>query len=149
MTPLRPYDLRCEHLATARGLNTPAPRFSWALAGDGHDRRQTAYRLVVRHRGGDVLWDSGKVASAETQLVPHGGVALPPDAVLDWTVTVWDEADTPSEPRAPATIFTGLAAGDWQAQWIARYFVLPAGREVPADNPYDNRWQARPADGPA
>lgn len=146
MTPLRPHDLRCEHLATARGLNTAAPRFSWALEGDGHDRRQTAYRLVVWHRGGDVLWDSGKVASAETQLVPYGGAHLPSDAVLDWTVSVWDEADVISGPVEPATIFTGLGAGDWRAQWIARYFVLPAGREVPADNPYDNRWQARPAD---
>jgi alpha-L-rhamnosidase len=146
MTPLRPYDLRCEHLATARGLNTPRPRFSWALDGDGHDRRQTAYRLIVRHQRGQVLWDSGKVASAATQLVPYAGPALPGDAVLEWTITVWDEADIPSAPVAPAVIFTGLGERDWQAQWIARYFVLPAGREVPADNPYDNRWQARPAD---
>ncbi|MGB3336688.1 MAG: family 78 glycoside hydrolase catalytic domain [Devosia sp.] len=122
------------------------PRFSWALAGDGRDRRQTAYRLIIRPEGGDLLWDSGKVASAESQLVPYAGPALPPDAVLEWNITVWDEIDAMSEPVAPAVIFTGLSEPDWQAQWIARYFVLPAGREVPADNPYDNRWQARPAD---
>ena len=146
VNPLRPYDLRCEHLATARGLNTPAPRFSWALDGHGRDRRQTAYRLLVRNRGGDTIWDSGRVASDQTQLVTYAGPPLPSDAVLDWTVAVWDEAGRMSEPAPPATIFTGLAADDWQAQWIARYFVLPAGREAPTDNPYDNRWQARPAD---
>jgi alpha-L-rhamnosidase len=146
MTPLRPFDLRCEHLATARGLNTATPRFGWALAGDGNDRRQTAYRLMVRRQGGDILWDSGKTASDRTQLVPYGGPTLPSDATLEWTVTVWDEADHASEDLAPALIHTGLALRDWQARWIARYFVLPAGREAPADNPYDNRWQARPAD---
>ncbi|KRA48833.1 hypothetical protein ASD80_17135 [Devosia sp. Root635] len=86
------------------------------------------------------------VASGDSQLVPYGGPALPADAELSWTVTVWDEAGQASSPSAPAVIFTGLGAEDWRAQWIARYFVLPAGREVPADNPYDNRWQARPAD---
>jgi alpha-L-rhamnosidase len=146
MTPLRPFDLRCEHLATARGLNTPKPRFGWALAGDGNNRWQTAYQLVVRRQRGAVLWDSGKVSSNQTQLVPYGGAPLPPDAVLEWTVAVWDETDRVSDPVAQSLIYTGLGSADWQAQWIARYFVLPAGREVPADNPYDNRWQARPAD---
>ncbi|UYN98081.1 MAG: family 78 glycoside hydrolase catalytic domain [Devosia sp.] len=146
MSPLVPYDLRCEHLATPRGLNTSAPRFSWALRGTGVERRQTAYRLCVTQSSGAPLWDSGKVTSPRTQMIDYAGPVLPKDAILSWTVTVWDENDTVSAAAEPATIFTGLAAGDWQAQWIARYFVLPAGREVPADNPYDNRWQARPAD---
>jgi len=147
MTPLTPFDLRCEHLAEARGLNTSVPRFGWALAGDGQDRRQTAYRIVVAFADGDrVLWDSGKVASGETQLIAYSGPPLPSDAALAWTVTVWDEADRPSGPAAPALLFTGIKHEEWQAQWIARYFVLPAGREVPADTIYDNRWQARPAD---
>jgi alpha-L-rhamnosidase len=147
MTPLRPYDLRCEHLAVARGLNTPVPRFGWAIEGEGRDRRQTAYRLVVETRGASApLWDTGKIISEETQLIPYDGPPLPPDLVLEWRVMVWDEAGRPSEFTPPATIFTGLTPADWRAQWIARYFVLPAGREVPADNLYDNRWQARPAD---
>lgn len=60
---------------------------------------------------------------------------------------VWDEADQISSASTPATFATGLIdSSDWQAEWIGRYFVLPAGREAPADNPYDNPWQARPAD---
>ena len=145
MSPLRPHDLRCEHLATARGLNTAVPRLGWALEGEGTGRRQTAYRIVVDRAAGGALWDSGRIAS-DVQLVPYGGPTLPRDAVLAWRVAVWDEVDRASELSEPATIFTGLAPHDWRAQWIARYFVLPAGREVPADNLYDNRWQARPAD---
>ncbi len=137
--------MRCEHLSTARGLNTPVPRFSWALKGEGNDRLQTAYQIVVANGGGTV-WDSGKIPSCDTQLVPYGGPLLAADDVLTWTVTVWDENDEPSVAADPATVFTGLSESDWQASWIARYFVLPAGREAPADNIYDNRWQARPAD---
>lgn len=140
---LRPYDLRCEHLSTARGLNTPVPRFGWAL--EGNSARQTAYRLVVSS-GSEIFWDSGKVASSQSQLIVYGGKPLTADAVLDWTVEVWDEEDAASGKAPPGRIFTGLDADGWQAEWIARYFVLPAGREVPADNIYDNRWQARPAD---
>ncbi|MGV3573721.1 MAG: family 78 glycoside hydrolase catalytic domain [Devosia sp.] len=147
MSTLRPIDLRCEHLATAYGLNSSTPRFGWALEGDGIGQYQSAYRIVVTDSDrSTLLWDSGKVASAETQLLPYGGEPPPCDHVLDWTVEVWDEGDRSTGPSAPARIFTGIGDADWQAQWIARYFVLPAGREVPADNTYDNRWQARPAD---
>jgi alpha-L-rhamnosidase len=152
MEPLRPFDLKCEHLAVARGLNTPVPRLSWALEGEGCGRSQTAYRLIFGRdrekvaRGEADFWDSGKIASGETLLVPYAGPPLPRDAVLHWSVIVWDEAGRASEPAGPATIFTGIAPEDWQAEWIARYVVLPAGREVPADTIYDNPWQARPAD---
>ncbi|SMD00008.1 alpha-L-rhamnosidase [Rhizobium sp. RU36D] len=148
---MQPYDLKCEHLAVARGLNTPVPRFSWALRSGGGGQRQTAYRLVVGTdegavaKGSGYIWDSGKIVSDRTSLIPYGGPVLPDGAKLFWSVAVWDEADR-SSVSAPATLFTGLAADRWRAQWIARYFVLPAGREVPSDNIYDNKWQARPAD---
>lgn len=142
MPIVRPCNLRCEHLSTAYGLNTSAPRFSWALEGDG--QRQAAYQLLL-HDNVDIVWDSGKMDSGETQLILYAGPALAADRVLDWTVTTWSETGE-AVTSEPARIFTGLPHEDWQAEWIARYFVLPAGREVPSDNLYDNRWQARPAD---
>lgn len=149
---LQAIDLKCEHLETARGLNTPVPRFTWALAGEGTDRRQTAWRIVIGHdaeavaAGRGDLWDSGKTLSADSLLVPYAGPPLQSDDIIHWSVAVWDEADRASPFSAPAQIFTGLPSEQWRAAWIARYFVLPAGREVPADNIYDNKWQARPAD---
>src|SRR5262245_38540465 len=83
MTALRPYNLRCEHLSTACGLNGPAPRLSWALEGDS--LRQSAYRLVVREADGPVVWDSGKIASGDTQLIAYRGPPLRGDMVLDWS----------------------------------------------------------------
>ncbi|MBJ3786111.1 alpha-L-rhamnosidase [Devosia sediminis] len=146
MSKLRPVALRCEHHLAPMGLNRSAPRFDWALEGDGLDRRQSAWQIVVRN-GGKVLWDSGKVPSAETHQIQYAGIALASDLTLGWSLTVWDENDQPSDPVDAAPFRTGLMSqDDWQAQWIARYFVLPAGREAPSDNPYDNKWQARPAD---
>jgi alpha-L-rhamnosidase len=146
MSKLRPVALQCEHHSAPMGLNRPAPRFDWALEGEGHDRRQSAWQIVVRN-GDNLLWDSGKVTSAQTQQIPYAGTALASDQTLSWSLTVWDEKDRPSDPVEAAPFRTGLMQQrDWQANWIARYFVLPAGREAPADNPYDNKWQARPAD---
>lgn len=152
MTPMTPVQLRCEHLACVQGLNTDIPRFSWALASAGRGRAQSAYRIVLGTdrdsvaSGTGAVWDSGTVASNQTILIPYGGPALARDSVYFWSVSVWDEAGAQSAFAEPMTIFSGLSQSDWQAEWIARYFVLPAGREVPQANTYDNRFQARPAD---
>ncbi|MGR3804189.1 alpha-L-rhamnosidase [Marinibacterium profundimaris] len=148
--PMRPTQLRCEHLSTARGLNTACPRFGWAL--DGSGGYMTAWRIVAgRDRdavaaGHGDLWDSGKSPADGRRLLPWGGAPLPSDLHFWWSVQVWDETDAVSELADPAEVFTGLGPEDWRADWIGRYFVLPAGREVPQDNQYDNRFQARPAD---
>lgn len=128
------------------GLNRPEPRFDWALAGDGHDQGQSAYRIIVT--SGDLtLWDSGKVASAQTRQIRYQGTPLGSDQNFAWRVMVWDESDQASGWTDAQGVRTGLMRNDdWQAKWIARYFVLPAGREAPSDNLYDNRWQARPVD---
>ncbi len=150
---LRPVDLRCELLVEPRGLNTDKPRFSWALAGGGNDAVQSAYEIVVGANADDVAkgrgshWQSGKIASNAQLHIPYAGVPLQSDEELFWSVRVWGGAGAVSDVAAPRTFMTGLLArGDWHADWIARYFVLPAGREAPSDNFYDNRWQARPAD---
>ena len=150
---LRPVELRCEHLAEPRGLNDGQPRFSWALEGEGHERRQSAYRIVVGDdpaavgAGRGTLWDSGQVASAETLLVPYAGSRLSSDRCLYWAVQAWDESQQVGPMSVPARFWTGLMSpGDWKAQWIARYWVSSAGNQVPATTPYDNPWRARPAD---
>ncbi|RUT28345.1 alpha-L-rhamnosidase [Arsenicitalea aurantiaca] len=152
MSRLTVSALRCEHLATPLGLNTKNPRLSWSLAGTDRGLAQSAYRIVVGSdaeavaKGIGALWDTGRVEGPRPHAVHYAGRPLGSDERLYWSVMVWDETGAPSPFAAPAAIETGLDPADWRAGWIARYFVLPAGREVPADNAYDNRWQARPAD---
>lgn len=145
MPACRPETLTCELLAQPRGLNTGLPRLSWTVGGGTQGSLQTAWRIRVGEEG--ALWDSGKVAASETRLIPYGGHPLPKGDAVPWTVEIWDEADVASGPSEPQIILTGLPdEADWEAEWIARWFVLPSGREAPSDSPYDNRWQARPAD---
>jgi alpha-L-rhamnosidase len=153
MTVLQSLDLRCEHLFEPQGLNTRQPRFSWALEGAGHDRRQTAYQIVVGSRRDRVAvghgdhWDSGKVLSTETLLVPYEGSVLASDETLFWTVRVWDESDREGQFCPPAMLRTGLMdPRDWHAHWIARALVPPGGRMPPQDTVYDNPYSLRPPD---
>src|SRR5262245_25644350 len=68
-------ELSCEHEREPLDLDTPAPRFSWKLAAIDPARRgmrQGAYRILVASSADELagergdLWDSGRVASAET-----------------------------------------------------------------------------------
>ncbi|WP_176084976.1 alpha-L-rhamnosidase [Martelella sp. HB161492] len=146
---LAPLRLAVAHLDEAPGLNDEAPVFSWALGGTGG--AQSAFRLVVALTAEDAasghgtLYDSGR---RETSFpgMSYDGPPLRSGLKLFWSVCVFDDAGHASGFCPPAFFFTGLRAEDWQADWIARYFVLPAGRDVPQGNRYDNRFQARPAD---
>jgi alpha-L-rhamnosidase len=150
---LTPTALACEHLAAPDGLNTRTPRFTWALDGAGRNRRQSAYRILVGS-GHDAVaagrgdaWDSGRIPSAETLLVPYAGRTLRSGEVLFWSVQVWDEAGRESPPAPPAMLRTGLLdPSDWTAAWICRFDVPPGGREPPTNTLYDNPYRARPAD---
>jgi len=127
---VRPAGLRCEHREDIPCIDTPAPRLSWALESDGHDKRQTAYRVLVGERG--ALWDGGKVASERSIDVAYAGRELPPASEFAWTVQVWDEAGEPSEPSEPARFRTGPR--EWRAQWIGRDRVHDPAMTAPASD---------------
>ena len=74
--------LTVEHMKNPSTVDETAPRLSWVNeARDAKVRgeRQTAYRIVVASSkekllAGDFdLWDSGKVLSEQSTLVPYGG----------------------------------------------------------------------------
>lgn len=150
MQKLVPHLLKCEHLAEPRGLNNGQPRFTWALRGTGFNRRQTAYRIVVSAAADlsvQQLWDSGKIESSESLLIPYAGKRLTSNSKVYWAVEVWDENGQTSGLCEPSVFWTGLMSpNDWHAQWISRPWVPDQGYEPPANTVYDNPWRSRPAD---
>lgn len=120
---LKLYDLTIEYKKEPLGLDEVQPRFSWKLRSDGRDTVQTAYRLTVSN--GEVMWDTGRVESAQSVLVEYLGAALEARTVYRWTVTVWDNhGDSAS---AKASFETGLLTGsafEGHARWITH--GLPA-----------------------
>jgi alpha-L-rhamnosidase len=136
---LTPRDLRCEYRANPEGIDTAAPRLTWTLAPADPALRglhQQAYRVLVasteaalRANRGD-LWDSGRVASPQSVLVPYAGKPVAPGAAAYWKVQVWDQAGAAGDWSAPAHWSRGLDR--WTAQWVGQ--ALPPAN--PTGSPY-------------
>lgn len=123
--PAAPEQLRCEGLTNPLGIDQAQPRFSWAIPLGARGLAQSACQLLVAdspetlaaERGS--LWDSGKVATDQSQWTPYAGTRLTPGARCWWKVRVWDQTGTVSPWSAPASFSVGpLAAADWNSQWI-------------------------------
>jgi len=117
------------HLLTEYKVNPyidiAKPRFSWQLQGEGRNRKQTAYHVLVASSQsllakdqGDI-WDSKKQLSSEMNQIVYGGKPLSGQHQYFWKVRTWDE-NKQSGPWSKVAIFETafLTAGDWQAKWI-------------------------------
>ena len=131
---LRAVGLRCEYLTDPLGIDTPKPRLSWALESIDRNQVQTSYQVVVSGSDGALVWESGKVASAQQLHIPYGGPPLASGQRVSWTVRVWDRDGNASAPSAPGTWEMGLLANaDWKGKWIAGSTALV---DPPAPAPF-------------
>ncbi|MBR4755347.1 MAG: alpha-L-rhamnosidase N-terminal domain-containing protein, partial [Bacteroidales bacterium] len=100
-------------------IDNTSPRLSWI-----NSTSQTAYQIVVSTcpkpsgSGEGVVWNSGKIASGESHLVPYEGPAMEPMTDYWWSVRVWNGKDKVSPWSKPARWTTGPASGGWEAEWI-------------------------------
>jgi alpha-L-rhamnosidase len=116
--PLSVGSLRCEHKVDPLGIDVVRPRLSWQLRSDARGVVQSAYQLEVT-RDGRKVWDTGKVLSDRSVLVPYGGPALESSRRYTWRVRAWDGAGKASAWSAPGHWEMGLlSSGDWKARWI-------------------------------
>jgi alpha-L-rhamnosidase len=123
--PLTPVDLRVEYKVNPLGIDAATPRLTWRLEATANGARQTAYHILVASSAellakdqGD-LWDSGRVDSSNTALIPYAGKPLTSRMHCHWKVCVWDGNGVDSGWSAPAHWSMGLlSASDWSAQWI-------------------------------
>ena len=81
-----PSDLRCE-FQDGDVLVEPgtSPRMSWINHSD-----QSAYEIEVTS-GKDVVWNSGRITSGDSHLVPYAGPATVPMKEYSWKVRTWDK----------------------------------------------------------
>lgn len=122
---LKPTSLRCEHAVNPLGIDAAPPRLSWKLEGKRRGERQTAYQIQAASSeaklssGTADFWDSGKVVSDESILLPYAGKALHSSQQAFWRVRVWDQDDQPSPWTDVQTWTMGLLSpDDWTAKWI-------------------------------
>ncbi|MEU1482964.1 alpha-L-rhamnosidase [Streptomyces sp. NPDC005752] len=112
-----------EYVHRPLGLDTPRPRLSWPVASDSPGTAQAAYQVRVATAAGGLgnpdVWDSGKIESAQSVLVPYAGPALVSRTRYFWSVRVWATDGRASAWSEPSWWETGLLeASDWSAGWI-------------------------------
>ena len=111
------YDLKVDSIVRPVGVDNRSPRFSWKMQSDKTGWRQSAYQLTVKD-GDKVVWDSGRVESADSTAIAYEGQALRSSAEYDWTARVWDADGV--QKSAASTFETGLFADDLAGvSWIS------------------------------
>ena len=120
--------LRCDYLVEPLSIDTAAPRLSWEMQSLERGAAQSAYRVVVAdsraaiQRNDGNLWDSGKIASAQSLHIHYAGKPLVSCRQVFWKVKIWDESGSAGRWSKTATFTMGLLQeGDWQAKWIGNY----------------------------
>ncbi|MFJ2760880.1 alpha-L-rhamnosidase [Streptomyces prasinus] len=129
-----------EYVREPLGLDVARPRLSWPLTttatptktATAPGQRQSAYQVRIASSAARLprpdVWDSGKVASAESVLVSYDGPRLEPRTRYHWSVRVWDADGAVSPWSAPSWWETGLMD---EAEWSARWISAPASLTEP------------------
>ncbi len=125
-------DLRCENLNAPLGIGTTLPQLSWKISSSVNGARQTAYQIiaagsksVLTEKKADV-WNSGKVISSQSVLVPYNGVKLDSRSICYWKVKVWDQDGKPSAWSDISFFSVGLIN---KSDWSGEYIGLPDSSE--------------------
>ncbi|MFF3884315.1 alpha-L-rhamnosidase [Streptomyces sp. NPDC001914] len=122
-----------EYVRHPLGLDAPHPRLSWPMVSDEPGTRQSAYRIRVATSASGLsrpdVWDSGKVTSGQSVLVPYAGPRLAARTRYFWSVRVWDTEGAASAWSAPSWWETGLMDTPWSAEWVS---APPALTDAPS-----------------
>src|SRR5690348_280408 len=126
LSPVRVDALTCEHLTNPVGIGNRSPRLSWKLRSDRAGEAQTAWEIraasaIIRLKAGSSdLWDSGKMVSDQSVLVPWAGKPLNSRSQVFWQVRVWDKDGRPTAWSKAASFELGLLepAAEWKGKWI-------------------------------
>ena len=117
--------LRVEYHENPLGIDVEEPRFSWTLEGEGRNRFQTAYQIVVASSSQKLVsgdwdvWNSQKVDSDATNQIVYGGTRLESGQAYYWKVKVWDEKGLASDWSDEASWSMGmLNYSDWKGLFI-------------------------------
>ena len=114
-------ELICEYHTNPLGIDILKPRLSWKIVSAEENVLQTAYEIKVTDQtaNGKLLWNSGKVNSAQSVNVAYEGPALKSMQRVSWQVRVWDNRNKVSAWSEPGTWEMGILEPEsWKASWI-------------------------------
>ncbi len=120
-------DLSCENLANPIGIGTTIPGLSWKIKSEKNGTFQKAYQLLVASDSNLLdedkadLWNSEKVLSPESVLIPYSGTVLDSKYACYWKVRIWDQDEKVTAWSRIATFSIGLLK---ESAWKASYIGL-------------------------
>jgi alpha-L-rhamnosidase len=136
--------MTCEMQENPLVVSLEKPRFGWQLVSEKPGDAQKAYRILVSSNsealknGRADRWDSGKIRSAQSQLVVYAGKPLATGQTYYWSVQVWDAKGKPAQTPSTACFGTAPSKEALAASWIGAITKanshLPEGRKGHAPN---------------
>lgn len=139
--------LTCEMAEDPLAIPTSSPRFGWRISGCKDKIIQSAYQIEVFAEKDQMVWNSGKVTSRNSQLVAYTGPSLSPTVPYYWRVKVWDTSGGQSDWSdmaqfrvAPDKDFLG---GDWIGAVSYEKANFPEGRSYSYQSWRDSIGKAR------
>lgn len=131
-------NLTCEYQINPLGIDVLRPRLSWQMQSEQRGAHQTAYQILVASseaslaNGQELIWNSGKVESDQSTLVPYNGLKPAAGQRFHWHVRVWNE--TGQEITSPSAWWEMglLESSNWQAEWITPDWDEDTSRPQPA-----------------
>jgi alpha-L-rhamnosidase len=126
--------LTCENLIEPSGIDTDKPCLSWKIITPESGASQNAYQILAATSEEKLneeacdLWNSGKIISDRSVLVPYEGKYLISRSVCYWKVRVWDDKDRVSEWSNSSFFSIGLLEkDDWDSDYIGMKDNLDLG----------------------
>jgi alpha-L-rhamnosidase len=112
-------ELICEYHTNPLCIDVQKPRLSWQIESTAQNVLQTAYEVKVTDQSGKLLWNSGKVNSAQSIDIVYDGPALKSTQRVLWQVRIWDNKSKATDWSAPASWEMGILEPEsWKASWI-------------------------------
>jgi alpha-L-rhamnosidase len=122
MSDIQVLGLTAEFRSKWLGSDVKKPRFSWHSQSSRRGVLQTAYRLQVAAADSEftqLLWDTGRMDAAQSQLIEYGGAALQSRTRYEYRVKIWDNYGQESEWSEADWFETALLdSAEWTAKWI-------------------------------
>lgn len=146
------YGLTCEQMENPVGIDVIVPRFSWKMHSTTRSAMQTAYQIILADKQELLdedkanVWNSRKVDSDCSLLIPFNGSPLLSSTTYYWKVRIWNEHGECSGWSEPSAFTTGIMKeADWNgAKWIA---MEPEGERIAPLLPFLNEEQHERAKG--
>ncbi len=117
-------DLRCENLNGPLGIDTTVPHFSWKVRCD-KSMQQRWYEIQVARDSAKLsdgkadLWNTGRVVSDESVMIPYSGKPLKSRQLCYWRVRVCSENGERSQWSPIQRYAVGIVDGSMQGQFVS------------------------------